>query len=70
MNYKKWIYSSLDSFLTGFLGTLILQVETLLNTNNVLNPEVWTTSLMMGLFVAGLRGGLKAVREKIGGRNE
>lgn len=71
MNYKKWFYSSWDSFLTGFLGALTLQLETLLSTNNLLNVEVWTTSMLIGLFTAGLRGGLKASREAMqGGRNE
>lgn len=59
--YKRWLYSTWDSFVGGFAFALVLQLE------NLASPEAWGTATMSGVFYACVRGGLKAMREHMQG---
>lgn len=67
-NIQRWVRSSLESFAAGFLVALSLQLET------ITSVETFSTSLIAGLFFAGVRGGIKGLAESItryrGGGNE
>jgi hypothetical protein len=58
-NLKRWIRSSAESFLAGFLVAVSLQLDT------ISNVETFTTSVVAGLFYAGVRGGIKGLAEML-----
>lgn len=54
--YKRYFVSSLITFATGF----ILALSSVFNT---ITPENIGWSVVSGVFLAGLRGGIKALAE-------
>jgi hypothetical protein len=65
--YKKeinrWALSSLDTFLSAFIPTLILGLQTV----HSLSDLTWTfvSALLVGAGLAGVRAVLKAIRENL-----
>lgn len=66
-NTKRWLRSTAETFVSGFLVTMSLQLDSITSIESI------TTSLLMGVFFACARGGLKAAIESYlgykGGKN-
>ena len=54
--YKRYIVSSLITFLTGFMIAIVPLMETL-------TPENFGKSAIVGIVFAGVRAGIKALSE-------
>ena len=53
-NQKHWLYSSIQSFLSGFVVAIIPYLATL-DYHNI------TNAVIVGILVAGVRAGFKAL---------
>ena len=53
---KRYAVSSIISFLTGFLTVVSIQIADL-------TPETVTSAAILGIMIAALRGGIKALVE-------
>jgi hypothetical protein len=58
-NYNRYLVSSLTTFLTGFFGTLALQLSA--------GGLQFTQAFVLSLLMVGVRAGIKAVVESFAG---